>query len=179
MELTLALQWPARQKECRISTSSFTMLLTVTPQRHCLGGLVTLTISLFSTCFCQVPLPFLLSMCDGIYGPKPGLIHGAIWNLWDLPWTFNISCFFPFPLFSVDLITKPFYPRTDSSTDLVGMSGSIYRLPNSWVFLPLSPHCHPFLTVCCIHLRGPFPSVLLGPVPVHLWYLRAPCIRLT
>ena len=73
MELTLALQRPARQKGCRISTSPFT-ILTVTPQRHCLSGLVTLTVSLFSTCFCQVPLPFLLSMCDGIYGPKPGLV---------------------------------------------------------------------------------------------------------
>lgn len=74
MELTLALQWPARKKGCRVSTSPFTVLLTVTPQRRCLSGLFTLTISLFSTCFCRAPLPFLLSMCDGIYGPKPGLV---------------------------------------------------------------------------------------------------------
>lgn len=59
---------------------------TVTPQRHCLGGFVTLTISLFSAiASAKYPPPFLLSMCDGIYGPTPGLIHGAIWNLWDLP----------------------------------------------------------------------------------------------
>ena len=61
MELTLAQGRPARQKRCRISTSPFPVLLTVTPQRLYLSGLVTLIICLFEMCFCQVPSPSCLA----------------------------------------------------------------------------------------------------------------------